>query len=124
MKQTNLIALLFLAVGLTASVPINNCIAAEPAATTSLSDSPTCPPATCYRGYTPRAVNSCPCRNANCFDASRYYCGGKQYKKSWLRRWVRAHWGKASMLDAYACECLYPPAAPIRHQLPVQAKPY
>ena len=123
MKQTNLRALLFVAVGLAASVPFQSSIAAETAASASVSDSPIRPPATCYRGYTPRAVNSCPCRNANCFDAGRYYCDTKHYKKSWLRRWVRAHWGKASMLDAYPCECLHPPALPIRHRLPLHAKP-
>ena len=61
-----------------------------------------------YIGYELPAVNSCPCSNDRCFHSCQYYFGGKSYKKSWRRRWLSAHLGHGSMLEAYPCQCLSP----------------
>ena len=61
-----------------------------------------------YVGYELPAVDSCPCCNDRCFNPCRYYFGGKPYIRSWRRRWLSAHLGHGSMLDAYPCQCLSP----------------
>lgn len=61
-----------------------------------------------YIPYTYPAIDSCPCATNGCFDPSRYYCGGKQYRKQWFRKWVKAHFGRGSMLDDYPCHCINP----------------
>lgn len=63
------------------------------------------------RGYTSYAypgVDSCRCARGPCFHPARYYCGGEQHRRSWLRRWLGAHFGGGSMLDGYCCECVFP----------------
>lgn len=63
------------------------------------------------RGYVPYAypaVDSCQCGSDCCFNAGRYYCGGKPYRRQWFKTWLRAHLGKGSMLDQYPCECQFP----------------
>jgi hypothetical protein len=61
-----------------------------------------------YVGYELPAVDSCPCSNDRCFSPCRYYFGGKPYLRSWRHRWLSAHLGHGSMLDAYPCQCLSP----------------
>ena len=61
-----------------------------------------------YVGYELPAVDSCPCSNDRCFHPCRYYFGGKPYVRSWCRRWLGAHFGHGSMLDAYPSQCLSP----------------
>ena len=63
-----------------------------------------------YISYSLPAIDSCRCANDCCFHPRRYYCGGKKYRKQWYRKWFRAHLGRGSMLDDYACECVYPTA--------------
>ena len=65
------------------------------------------------RGYVPYsypAIDSCHCARTGCFHPARYYCGGKQYRKQWFHKWVKAHLGRGSMLDSYPCHCVYPTA--------------
>ena len=53
------------------------------------------------RGYVPYsypALATCPCGSNTCYNAGRYYCGGKPYKRQWFKTWLRAHLGKGSML--------------------------
>jgi len=61
-----------------------------------------------YVAYSYPAFDSCPCAGNDCFHPGRYYCGGKPYRKQWFRKWLRAHVGRGSMLDDYACECRFP----------------
>lgn len=61
-----------------------------------------------YVGYELPTLDSCPCSNDRCFHPCRYYFGGKPYVRSWCRRWLGAHVGRGSMLDAYAGQCLSP----------------
>lgn len=61
-----------------------------------------------YVGYELPAVDSCPCSNDRCFPPCRYYFGGKPYVRSWYGRWLGAHFGHGSMLDAYSGWCLSP----------------
>lgn len=63
------------------------------------------------RGYVPYsypALDSCPCGSNACYQPWRYYCGGKTYKRQWFRTWLKAHFGKGSMLDTYPCEYRFP----------------
>lgn len=62
--------------------------------------------------------DACPCGNTGCFHPGRYYCGGKQYRRHWFRKWLRAHLGHGSMLDDVPCHCIAPAAyhpAPRHH---------
>lgn len=65
-----------------------------------------------YQPYTYPAVGTCPCGDSPCFHPQRYYCGGKTYKKSWMKKWIGTQFGKRSMLDDYCCDCLVPTAVP------------
>lgn len=64
-----------------------------------------------YIGYTYPALGTCPCRSDHCFHPWRYYCGGKNYRSAWRRKWLRAHFGHGSMLENYPCECICPTGA-------------
>lgn len=61
-----------------------------------------------YLPYSYPAFGSCPCALDQCFPPAPYYRGGKAYSTNWLRKWARAHLGRGSMLEAYACPCIYP----------------
>lgn len=61
-----------------------------------------------YISYSYPTIDSCRCASNGCFHPSRYYCGGKQYRKNWFRKWVKAHLGHGSMLDDYPCHCVIP----------------
>lgn len=61
-----------------------------------------------YVAYAYPAFGSCPCDTDRCFSPARYYCGGTSYHRQWFGKWIRAHFGKGSMLDEYPCECIYP----------------
>lgn len=63
-----------------------------------------------YVSYSYPAADSCPCGGDGCFHPGRYYCGGKEYRRQWGGRWLRAHLGLGSMLEGYRCECIYPAA--------------
>ena len=64
-----------------------------------------------YRSYSYPAFGSCACGADCCFHPGRYYCGGKPYKRQWFKTWLRAHFGKGSMLDRDPCECRFPTTA-------------
>ena len=62
-------------------------------------------------GYLPYAYpgfDTCPCGNDGCFHPNKYFCGGKAYRRQWLRKWVRSHLGRGSMLEGYPCPCIFP----------------
>lgn len=88
------------------------------------------------RGYMPYAYpafGSCPCGDDHCFHPGVYYHGGKPYRREWLCRWIRAHVGHGSMLEAYPCPCISPvagkpylispPAPPVQAEPPFPAEP-
>jgi hypothetical protein len=83
--------------------------AAEPVARVAV---PTCP----GRGYVPYsypAIGSCPCGDDGCFDPGRYYACDDAYRKSFWRRWRRAHLCGGSMLNGVPCRCVVPPGRPV-----------
>ena len=62
-------------------------------------------------GYVPYrypGFDTCPCDEKGCYHPGWYYCGGTAYRQAWCRRWVRAHLGHGSMLDASPCHCVLP----------------
>jgi hypothetical protein len=62
-------------------------------------------------GYVPYpypGFDTCPCDEDGCYHPGWYYCGGSAYRQTWCRRWVRAHLGHGSMLEAYPCHCVLP----------------
>ena len=62
-------------------------------------------------GYVPYrypGFDTCPCADGGCYHPGWYYCGGKPYRQAWWRRWIGAHLGHGSMLDAYPCHCVQP----------------
>ena len=66
-----------------------------------------------YVPYAYPAFGTCPCAEDGCFPAAPYFaCGrcGEAYRERWLKKWARAHFGHASMLDGYPCHCILPTA--------------
>ncbi len=70
-----------------------------------------------YVGYSYPAIGSCPCRDDRCFHPGRYYACGDDadstYKKSFWKRWCRAHFCGGSMLNGVPCQCISPPSLPV-----------
>jgi len=65
-----------------------------------------------YIAYRYPAVGSCPCADESCFHPSRYYacCGDadQAYRKQFWKRWLKAHFCGASLLDGVPCRCVSP----------------
>lgn len=76
-----------------------------------------------YVPYSYPAFGTCPCGDNCCYDPSRYYCGGKSYRKQWFRKWLRTQVGRGSMLSDVPCSCRFPGTVKPYYRTVRHAKP-